>query len=128
MVIGRYAWLYAWLWGYHGYLVLVVNTVVLINCVTLHIFQRFENVLKSWDASLQWERDKKFHNLQQRVRIQRELITKNNQLSDQLRKKAEDEQIDVSKGFLFAWYAYYTAFIASYVETPSKETGSERND
>lgn len=57
--------------------------------------QKAEATLKSWDALLQRERNERHFLLQQRVEIQRRLITKKDQLSHELRTKHDDKQQEV---------------------------------
>ena len=48
-----------------------------------------------WDALLEEQRLKKHQTLQQRVGIQRDLISKNDKLSTELRKREEEERLEV---------------------------------
>ena len=50
-----------------------------------------------WDALLEEHRLQKHQTLQRRVGIQRDLITKNDQLFTELRKKDEEERLGVYK-------------------------------
>ena len=59
--------------------------------------QRAEGMLKSWEALQQKERDEKYSFLKQRVKLQHDLIAKADQLSGELRVKAEEEYQEVSK-------------------------------
>jgi len=58
--------------------------------------QRAEGMLKSWDALHQNERDEKCCFLQQKVKLQHDLIAKADQLSEEIRAKAMEEQQEVS--------------------------------
>lgn len=51
--------------------------------------------LKAWNALIKMERDQKHSLLQQRVKIQRDLIGKTNQLLEDFRTKAEEERLEV---------------------------------
>ena len=51
--------------------------------------------MRCWDALLQQERDEKYSVLKQRVHVQRQLICKKEELAEQLRVKAEGEQMEV---------------------------------
>lgn len=51
--------------------------------------------LKAWDALLKKERDQKFSLLRQRVKIQRDLIGKTNQLQKDLQTQVEEERLEV---------------------------------
>lgn len=64
----------------------------------IHLFcvQRAEGMLKSWDALHQKERDEKCCFLQQKVKLQHDLIAKADQLSEEIRAKAMEEQQEVS--------------------------------
>ena len=48
-----------------------------------------------WDALLEQQRLKKYQMLQQRVGIQRDLISKNDELSSELRRRDEEEKLEV---------------------------------
>ena len=48
-----------------------------------------------WDALLEQQRLKKYQTLQQRVGIQRDLISKNDELSSELKRREEEERIEV---------------------------------
>ena len=48
-----------------------------------------------WDALLEEQRLKKHQTLQQRVGIQRDLISKNDKLSTELRRREEEERLEV---------------------------------
>ena len=48
-----------------------------------------------WDALLENQRLKKCQTLQQRVGIQRDLISKNDELSSELRRREEEERLEV---------------------------------
>lgn len=50
-----------------------------------------------WDALLEEHRLQKYQMLQQRVGIQRDLINKNDQLLLELRRKDEEERLEVNK-------------------------------
>jgi len=62
----------------------------------LFCVQRAEGMLKSWDALHQKERDVKCGFLQQKVKLQHDLIAKADQLSEEIRAKAMEEQQEVS--------------------------------
>lgn len=57
--------------------------------------QKPEMTLKAWDGLIKKERDKKHCFLQQRVKIQRDLIGKTNQHLEDLRTKVEQERLEV---------------------------------
>ena len=48
-----------------------------------------------WDALLEQQRSNKYQMLQQRVGIQRDLISKNDELSSELRRRDEEERLEV---------------------------------
>ena len=50
-----------------------------------------------WNALLEEHRSQRHQMLQQRVGIQRDLISKNDQLSSELRRKDEEERLEVNK-------------------------------
>lgn len=52
-----------------------------------------------WDALMEEHRLQKYQTLQQRVGIQRNLISKNDQLSSELRRKYEEERLEVNKNY-----------------------------
>lgn len=57
--------------------------------------QKAEATVKTWDALLREEKSQKHHVLQERVKIQRELIGKNDELSKDLKIKAEEDRLEV---------------------------------
>ncbi len=61
----------------------------------LIVLQKAEGTFKAWNALIQKERDHKYRVLQQRVRIQRELIGKKDQVLQDIRTKAEEERLEV---------------------------------
>ena len=50
-----------------------------------------------WEALLEEHRLQKYQTLQQRVGIQRDLISKNDQLLSELRRRDEEERLKVNK-------------------------------
>ena len=67
-----------------------------IQC-TIHfvILQKAEATLMCWDALMEEHRVQKYQTLQERVGIQRDLIIKNDQLSNDLRRRDEEERLGV---------------------------------
>ena len=51
--------------------------------------------MRCWDALLQREREEKYSVLKQRVHVQHQLISKKEELTEQLRANAEGERMEV---------------------------------
>ena len=53
--------------------------------------------MKTWDTLLREEKSQKHHLLQERVKMQRELIGKNDEFSNDLKSKAEEDRLEVRR-------------------------------
>ena len=63
-----------------------------------------------WDALLEEQRLKKHQTLQQRVGIQRDLISKNEKLSTELRRREEEERLEVCSAAKLKQFLLFRGF------------------